>query len=358
MLPGDFTMTHQTIALIFRLGFGLCAFAVPGKALAQPKKSSTCTEAETRIRLGLKMRAEHRDDGALEEFQKAYRLCSSARALAQIALAEQATGRWKEAEQHLGIVLSTAGDSWVEQHRGDLENAREALAQRLGSLEVSLAPADAAGELLLNGEPVARLPQEAPLRVVAGTVTIEVRAQGFVPVTRPVTISPAGRTREVVVLSPREPPPPAVIKQPPHEKAPGQRPTPPRVTERAKRPRPQGRSLWKTLGIVGVAVGGAGLAVGLTGQVLREQNALAWNRDEACVRAQPGSLPSQCQMRKNAVELEERLAIAGYVAGGVLAATGVLLLVLPARTREGTSKARAQLVPGPGQIGVGLQTTF
>ena len=346
-------MTHKTIALIFRLGLGLCALTVPGKALAETKKSPSCTEAETRIRLGLKMRAEHRDDGALEEFQRAYRLCSSARALAQIALAEQATGRWKEAEQHLDIVLSTAGDSWVEQHRGDLENAREALAQRLGSLEVSLAPTEATGELLLNGEHVARLPLEAPLRVVAGTVTIEVRAQGFDPVTRPVTIPPAGRTREVVVLSPIAPPPPVVVAKPRPEK-PHTEPSPVVTAP----PRPPGRSLRKTLGIVGLSVGGAGLAVGAAGHVLREQNARAWNRDDACVRASPGNLPPACQTRRDTVELGERLALAGYVAGGVLAAAGVLLLALPVKAGEGKSKVRAQLVPGPGQLGVGLRTTF
>lgn len=349
-------MTHKTIALIFSLGLGLCALAVPDEALAQPKKSPSCTEAETRIRLGLKMRAEHRDDGALEEFHRAYRLCSSARALAQIALAEQATGRWKEAEQHLEIVLSTAGDTWVEQHRGELENAREALAQRLGSLEVSLVPTDAAGELLLNGEHVARFPLEAPLRVVAGTVTIEVRAQGFVSVTRTVTIPPAGRAREAVTLSPIAPPAPVVIEKPLPEK-PHTEP-PPVATEQ---PRPHGRSLQKTLGIVGLSIGGAGLAVGIAGHVLREQNARAWNADDTCVRASPGNLPPACQTRRDTVELGERLAIAGYVAGGVLAAAGVLLLALPMKAGEGRSKAlkaRAHLVPGPGQLGVGLLTTF
>ncbi|HEX2572490.1 MAG TPA: tetratricopeptide repeat protein [Polyangia bacterium] len=349
-------MTHRLIALLFTTGLVLCTLAVPGQALAQAKKSSSCAEAETRIRLGLKMRAEHRDDGALEEFQRAYRLCSSARALAQIALAEQATGRWNQAEQHLEIVLSTAGDSWVEQHRGDLENAREALAQRLGSLEVSLTPTDATGELLLNGERVARLPLEAPLRVVAGTVTIEVRVQGFTPVTRPVTIPPAGRTREVVALTPIAPPPPVALEKPAPEKSP--QPPPVMDRERAERPRPRGRSLQRTLGIAGLSVGGAGLAVGIAGHVLREQNARAWNRDDACVHALPDSLPSQCQTRRNAVELGQQLAIAGYVTGGVLAVAGVLLLALPARTGEGRPKARAQLVPGPGQIGVGLRTTF
>lgn len=76
--------------------------------------------AETLIDEGVQLREQGRDAGALERFQRAYAESRSARALAQVALAEQALGRWVDANAHLTEALAMGGE-WIETHRGPRE---------------------------------------------------------------------------------------------------------------------------------------------------------------------------------------------------------------------------------------------
>ena len=54
------------------------------------------------IRHGIELRKVHDDEGAAREFQKAYDQVHTPRAAGQLGLAEQALGRWEDAERHVG----------------------------------------------------------------------------------------------------------------------------------------------------------------------------------------------------------------------------------------------------------------
>jgi len=157
--------------------------------------------AEDLIREGVALRREGEDDAALEKFESAYALHPTPRGKAQIGLAEAALGRWVIAEAHLEEALAAESDPWITQARPTLERTLQTVRQRLGSIEVLGGVPGA--EVRLDGRPVGTLPLDAPIRVVAGTVTLVVDHPDHYPVERRVVVPRARLTRETVQLNPR-----------------------------------------------------------------------------------------------------------------------------------------------------------
>src|SRR5689334_843537 len=85
------------------------------------------------IESGLRLRREHRDAEALEQFRHAYQAHPTPRTRAQIGFAEQALGQWIEAEADLTTALESREDSWIASHVDALQTALTAIRQHLGS---------------------------------------------------------------------------------------------------------------------------------------------------------------------------------------------------------------------------------
>src|SRR5262252_7965835 len=102
--------------------------------------ASAATVADAALKRGVELRRRGDDVQALVEFQRAYAWYRSARALAQIGFAEQALGRWHDAEEHLGQALADAEDDWVRRNRATIERSCAVVAGHLGSLEVLGSP--------------------------------------------------------------------------------------------------------------------------------------------------------------------------------------------------------------------------
>jgi hypothetical protein len=155
-------------------------------------------DAEALTKQGLELRRQRRDAEALDAFRRAYALKPTPRTLAQIALAEQAMGSWLSAEADLGEALQAADDPWIAPHRGALLEGLATIRSHLGSIEV-IADAPHA-DLSVNGAPRGTLPLRKPVRVEAGSVVLEVHAQGYVPARRVAFVEPGGSAREVIHL--------------------------------------------------------------------------------------------------------------------------------------------------------------
>src|SRR5262249_14834291 len=110
---------------------------------------------EALVEQGVQARREGRDADALERFQAAYALSQAPRALAQIGLAEQALGRWVDAELHLTAALAADGDSWIDQHRTSLSEALRFVGEHLATLDVVGPPG---AEVRVDGRVVGTLP--------------------------------------------------------------------------------------------------------------------------------------------------------------------------------------------------------
>lgn len=171
----------------------LCGGWSTGSAAAQDDPAALIEE-------GVTLRERGQDDEALARFQRAYELAPSPQALVQIALAEQALGRWVDAHAHLTEALRAASDPWITDRRTVLEGALQQIQSRVGRLD--LRDGVDGARVFINGAEAGTLPLTEPLTVPTGTVVLEVRAPGYVTLRRTLELRPGGMAREQVPLVP------------------------------------------------------------------------------------------------------------------------------------------------------------
>ena len=162
----------------------------------------TTPHVDALIEQGVELRRQRRDEAALDKFKEAYRKAKAkrGRALAQVALAEQALGRWLEAEVHLQRALRYARDPWIGRHKSALRQSLKSIRKNLISVDVRASVTGA--EISINGRFVGRHPLDKPVRAVAGTVVIRVAAPGYWPLTRTRELGGGLTAREVFELVP------------------------------------------------------------------------------------------------------------------------------------------------------------
>ena len=182
--------------------------ALSAPAAAEP----TDTSIDEDIELGVTLREAGRDQEALERFEAAYRRSKEPRALAQIALAEQALGRWVAAEQHLTEALASS-DPWIQARSRPLRRALAKIKSMLASLTVVIPGVDGA-TVVVNGQRRGTTPLPAAISVVAGRVVIEVSAEGYLPLTHRIELEPQTHARKRLPLV-AQPTPKASVASPP-----------------------------------------------------------------------------------------------------------------------------------------------
>lgn len=205
-------------------------------------------------------------------------------------------------------------------------------------------PADA--KVTLDGNPVPNAALGVRRAVDPGTHVIKVSAPGHFAGEAKVTVA-EGKVETVTVEIKPDPNAPKgpVAPPPPPDKGGRAEPPPP--------PAPPPSTLPKTLGFVGLGVGGAGLILGAVtgGLALSKHSALvtACGADGHCAPSQKAALESDV----SAYKTMGTLSTAGFIAGGALAVTGVVLLVTAPKAQKTGS-----ITPliGPGFFGA--QGTF
>jgi hypothetical protein len=227
---------------------------------------------ETLLRIGVALRREHRNEEALDEFHKALSLAPTPIALAQVALAEQALGRWLDAERDLRGALDVRGDDWIERNRASLEGARDEVAAHLGWLTVHVDRTGAGVQV--NHAPAAAGVEE---RVDAGPCLVEVSLGPALRAVRHIDVAAGEHETTAVTLG---------MEAPPAEPAPLPTAAPPSpVVARADpvaapAPAPAVRHEGPTgpLVLVGTGAALAGLGAALGVRTFTERHA----RDAAC----------------------------------------------------------------------------
>ena len=324
------------------LGFVLCIAlaveAVGATGWAQPTPSTTL---EARYQQGADLRERQQDAEALQVFQALYTETRQPRALAQMGLAAGALGRWLEAEQHLVAALA-ANDPWIVARRTQLEGALATMRTHLGHLEVACAAPGAT--VWVEGRELGAV--GAPLRVLAGTVSFEVRAGGHVGVTRVATVPSGGRAREAVTLVPLQGAP-TTAAAPSGDAGTGVAAPPSRADTGGG-----GRSTAAVAALVG---GGLLLVGGVAVWAYGWSQVGDYNADPACPPPEQGGLPAQCQSRLDTAGWAEPVGWVGMLSGAALGAVGgVLLGMAPRAARE----RNVALTTGPGALGAGLRLRF
>ena len=271
---------------------------------------------------GIELRRRGDDEGAARLFREAYEQDHSPRALAQLALAEQALGRWVDASEHLRAALDAASDPWIRSRRAVLEEATQEIARHVGRLEVRCNCES--GEVRVGGRVVATLPIRDAMLLVAGTIEVEVRAPGYVGETHAVRIVADGLSRESFELA-REP---AASSSPASSSsAEAQLPSTAgqTVAARSSAGRDEGRGPWTTVGWIGVGTGAAAIAFGIVAWQIREGHARTWNSDECLL--EPGTRETNCGGERTGAELWQSVMLVSLAAGAAIGIAGVALVV-------------------------------
>jgi hypothetical protein len=287
-------------------------------------------DLEAILKRGNDLRAKGRDRQALEEFQRAALISDSPRVTAQIALAEQALGLWVEASVDITKALAANDDPWIAKNRVALERARGTIREHVATVEIWGTPDGA--EVLVDGKVVGRLPDVGPVGVAADEVELQVRAPGYVDSNRTLRTHIGSLVREHVDLrkSAR-----AVMEESPGaatgrlEPQPNEPPPRPRNDVGAAGPHdvppPSASPSSRTplvLALSGVAV--AALGFGVFEHVTWRNKVSSFGSMECdAARSDRGGAP--CAQLYDAGNQAHTLAIAGYVAGGALAVTALII---------------------------------
>jgi hypothetical protein len=303
---------------------------------------ATAADASDLIKEGIALRRQGDDAGGLEKFQQAYEAQRTPRTLAQIALAEQALGRWAAAHDHLVAALDARSDPWISRNQATLTRALDAIQPHVGRLEILAAPVGA--DVRLNGVSCGSLPLPGALTVATGSVMIEIAAPGFHPAQRGTIVRAGQITRESFdPLTPvaqstadATPPSPRFATEPSRAGAAatevsggtgeGQHDAarPPQDSNEPSRLRLSAK--W-----IAGGVGVAALVGGTIAYVLHTSSASEFRRDCALdahgipVSTKPTVSQSTCSDRRDQYDSEYRWSIIGFAAGAAFAAAGVVL---------------------------------
>jgi tetratricopeptide (TPR) repeat protein len=291
---------------------------------------------------GVALREEGRDEEALALFEQAYAQTNQARALAQIALAEQALGRFVEAEAHLADALGHDEDAFIRRNRVHLEAALEEIRLRVGDLTVEGGAPGA--EVIIGGQAVGVLPLDAPVRVVAGSVAVEVRASGYERFIDTVQVRGGGSATVTARLVPSSN---GTTRRVPVDEEETQR-----TDGQSDRSAPPGWVL--PTGIALAAVGVVGIALG--------SGLLAVREDRAQQRLTCSDTEPECRNAYGAALDAEGGGIASFVIGGALLAGGGTILVLGMTgalgTGETTDDDEAHVRCMPGALSIACEGRF
>jgi hypothetical protein len=331
-------MTRSSFVLIAALVCGPLPFG-PAPALGAAE-----TE-EALISRGVGLRKTGNDQEAREMFRKAYDRFHTPRSAAQLGLAEQALGRWEDAETHMGEALRFEDDPWIKKNLEPLKQAMTVIKSHIARVEVFGEPEGA--EVLVNGRAVGRLPLPAAVSVSAGEVDVEARAPGFKREVRKLTLV-GGQYQRLGLRLEKEaaasPPGEAVGRTSPSATSVGQAASPDGAEVDAKGADPAAATAsdgdgpsplrqaakWTSLGLAGV-----GVVVGVTSTLVRmsKLNEFKSAHGGGCVDAggravDVNGVPvPECQGPLNAYASARTWQLVGFVSAGVFAATWLVLLL-------------------------------
>lgn len=249
-------------------------------AAPAPARAAESDDPERLIKRGNDLRRQGDNIRAFGYLQRAHELAGTPRTGAQLGLCEQALGRFADAETHLTAALST-NDAWVDANRAGLEASRSVARKKLGKIQLTGAPPGTT--VAIGAAAPVKLPADGALWVTPGATNLALEAPGFRPATRATQVSEGGTATVAAGLTPvaaaTVTPVPAVAATasagttpaatPPTaatDATPGATPASSADDGSSEGTPDDGRS---ALRITGLAVAGAGVALVVTGFVLR-----------------------------------------------------------------------------------------
>jgi len=312
----------------------------PSAAAAEPD-AGTRAAARTLAEDGVSALQNGDAATAVQKLEKAHRALQapsvalwSARALAKLGQLVEARERYIEATR-----LPVSGDKAVqEQAKLDAQAEGDQLLPRIPTLLVSVAGANEGLNVTVDGKALPELLLGEPRPTNPGQHRI-VAKRGAEQATETVTLAEGERRRLELKLVVATGTSPSTL---PDAGAPA-------AAASAK----PGNTV-KTLGLVAIVAGGAGLvAGGVTGLMAMSKKAALDDDNERC---QGGKCLYSAEADVNSLRTFRTVSTVGFVAGGVLAAVGVTLLFTAPSAQSSEQSAQVWLGVGPANLRV--QGTF
>jgi hypothetical protein len=322
---------------------------------ARADEAAERAQAKALLGEGLQLLDQHDYQGALERFERAYKVVPSPKIHFNLGEAHLGLGEEPEAlasfERFLDEVPSAPPAS-----RSAARRKRDALRRRLGFVDAIAT--ESGTTVLVDGKEAGKTPLARAIAVKPGDHDVAFKKEGYEADTRSVVLR-AGETLRItarlqpvpaVVATPL-PPPPAKPGPPPVESPTlalprGAAPPDDASTITAQEPRPVAvrRERWQrpTTWVVGGAAA-VSLAFGTTMQALSSSK----NADFNAVKDAPHSstmecndkiIPDgggpECERLRGEADRYHRMAIIGFVAGGLLAIGSIVLFVVSAQEAD------------------------
>lgn len=314
------------------------------RALAQPSAPSEADRITRRqlVNEAIGAQREGRFQGALDLVLRAQQIEPTAGTRLLVAQLREQLGQHVEAASSAELCLREVErdvQTTPQNRQAIRAQCEQTLAEArvgIGNLVVEV-PADAppAAGVSVNGEELRPALYGIARPTNVGPVTVTARLGGATRWERVVTVAP-GRTETVRVELPRtEAPPPGSPLAPPRV---------PRVADPGRSRR-----------IAGLATGGAGLALvagaAVAGAVFQSVSGDYERRRCEFIRAEP-----DCEGLYGRLEVLNGLQWGGYLVGGTLAVTGVVLFFTAPRAPRAERAFNCGV--GPGAVGVSCETRF
>jgi len=163
---------------------------------AMAEQAPDLSEARERFDHGIELYDDGDHEAALAEFLRAYEVAPNWAVLFNIGQVQAQLRRYPEAVTTFERYLREGADGVPAARRRTVTSELRRLRRLLGRVTLTVRPAEARGAVYVDGTEVGQLPRTAPLIVGAGTHTIEVRAEGYLPVRQSVTVA-GGEERSV-----------------------------------------------------------------------------------------------------------------------------------------------------------------
>ena len=302
--------------------------------------------ADQLIKKGLELRKRGDDLGALPLFDEAYRIAPTPRAAAQRAFCAQALGRWTQVEADLTEALKSPDDAWVKKNRAAIDESLRVAKTKVAVIEVVGDPPGS--EVLVNGKAVGQLPLASPVRIEAGEIDVELRADGHRPATKTLRVD-GGQYQRVVVRAdadvPAPPPAPTPTSATPAP-APNvsvyvtqtnpsgtvtSRPEPVSAARRAPK--------WVSWGLGAVSLGVGVYGIARYRGLLDDFNADCAFDQMGAIYAPTGSTRTMksCETLRDDYRSARTIGIVGLAGAGALTITGLLFYIAEPRSDSRTA---------------------
>jgi hypothetical protein len=342
----------QTAFLIILLG---------ALAPAQAVRAGEKEEARKHYDRALELADDGQPEGAIVEFRRSYDLTHHFAVLYNIGQVYVSLAKPVEAVDAYERYLADGGKKIPAARRAEVEQEIARQKARIATLEIRGLPEGAV--VRLDGKEIGKAPIAAPVRVGVGTHAIAASAEDYDPAETEVTV--AGEDRRVVELALAKhvvetPPSPPVVAQTPPPVAPVALPAPEAsapVVSAAVEPSTKPKSI-SNLRIAGIANGAAGVAGIVAGAVCW---AVAKSRHDDAVTNWNLYRDAKAQQLQGDAQDYATAGNVAFVAGGVLAALGVVLYFVGAPDEQAaTPDTHAYLMPavGPGFAGFNAGGTW